>query len=63
MMGIEQYPISELTDLQEVLHMTYNLKITTTGILSYKLKFLKEDFLPLYFTSLQKLGQMVKTAK
>jgi hypothetical protein len=44
MMGIEQCPIAELTDLQEVLHMAYNL----TGTPSYKLKFLKEDFLPLY---------------
>ena len=43
-MGIEQSPIADLTDLQEVLHMTYNL----TGIPAYKLKFLKEDFLPLY---------------
>jgi len=43
-MGIEQSPIADLTDLQEVLYMTYNL----TGIPSYKLKFLEEDFLPLY---------------
>lgn len=59
MMGIEQYPISELTDLQEVLHMTYNL----TGILSYKLKFLKEDFLPLYNSKTRPDGKDCKVEK
>ena len=59
MMGIEQCPISELTDLQEVPHMTYNL----TGIPSYRLKFLKEDFLPLYNSKIGPDGKDCKVEK
>ena len=47
--GEETLTISNLEDLDEVLHITQN----TTGISAYKLNFYREIFLPLYGTKVQ----------